>query len=225
MGRRFQATPGFRLRDLLLGLVLFSHLLIAFGFPLPAPDRKSHATSRPFPCQNHPCGCLTADLCWQGDCCCMTLEEKLAWADANGVEPPEHVRPLVASRSAHPAPAKKKSCCSEAAPAPEPTLATASTCCGVEKPSLPSCPHCAASSRSDCCEKTRAPTGVRWLAGLFARKCRGEGPAGLFQFDPSTLDLTFVVLTEPGRTGSVALRPERSTSTVHRPPTPPPRRS
>jgi hypothetical protein len=47
-------------------------------------------TSTPFPCQHHRCGCASASQCWQ-QCCCYTEEEKLAWAHAHGVVPPEHL--------------------------------------------------------------------------------------------------------------------------------------
>ncbi|WP_171469397.1 hypothetical protein [Frigoriglobus tundricola] len=225
-------------------LALVSHLLATFGFPLPAPKKGS---SQPFPCQNRPCGCLTYDACWAGDCCCFTIEEKLRWAEENGIEVPTHVRPLIESRKSRPAPPpkKKKSCCSEAEPAPEPTPAP--TCCEKGKPAAPTCcaekascaagtatagcPECAPKSASKCCEQ-KSPreahatdrSGVRWVAGVFAQKCRGEGPAGLFLLDPGIApDLTPIVLPEPERPVHPAPRSDRTTPTSHCPPTPPPR--
>jgi hypothetical protein len=65
---------------------------------------------------------------------------------------------------------------------------------------------------------------IRWVAGVFAQKCRGEGPAGLFQLDPGIApDLTPVRLPEPVRTAHPAPRSDRAAPTSHRPPTPPPR--
>jgi hypothetical protein len=243
MRNSFWRTPVFRLRDVIVVLTLVSHLMATFGFPLPAPSRKSKDTSHPFPCQSRPCGCLTADQCWKGDCCCFTIEEKLTWAEENGIEPPEHVRPLVESRKARPAPPKKKSCCSEAEPAPEPSVSAPPTCCEKRKPAATccsekpaceaapdaECPHCAAKAKPNCCEKTKAPTpdsesGVRWVVGVFAQKCRGEGPAGLFQLDPAVApDLTPVALAEPERGDHVAPRSDRTISLTHSPPTRPPR--
>lgn len=70
--------------------------LIASGLPVPlggfsgddpstgrltAKDR-----SRPFPCMNKPCGCRSAQQCFN-DCCCHTPAETLAWAKARGLEP------------------------------------------------------------------------------------------------------------------------------------------
>jgi hypothetical protein len=95
MGRWLWVTHGFRLRDVIVVLTLVSHLMLTFGIPLPAPSRKKPTDGVPYPCQSRPCGCVTAEQCWAGDCCCFSIEEKLAWAEANGVEPPEHVRRLL----------------------------------------------------------------------------------------------------------------------------------
>ncbi|WP_145052137.1 hypothetical protein [Lignipirellula cremea] len=54
-------------------------------FPVVVKDR-----SQPFPCQDCSCSCRDAASCWR-DCCCYNDEEKLAWAAANGVTPPEYV--------------------------------------------------------------------------------------------------------------------------------------
>jgi hypothetical protein len=239
MGRWLWVTHGFRLRDVIVVLTLFSHLMLTFGFPLPAPSRKKPTDGVPYPCQSRPCGCLTSEQCWAGDCCCFTLEEKVAWADANGVNPPEHVRPVIESRRSRPAqPAKKKACCSEAEPAVEPSVSAPSSCCEKRKPPATCCsdkpacevapdsegPHCAAKPESkNCCEK-KTPAGVRWVVGIFAQKCRGEGLAGLFQLDPAVVpDLTPVHIPEPERGDHAAPRSDRTISVTHSPPTRPPR--
>ena len=46
-------------------------------------------TSLPFPCQDSPCGCKTAEQCWT-NCCCKTPAQRLAWAKSNGVTPPKY---------------------------------------------------------------------------------------------------------------------------------------
>lgn len=53
------------------------------GLPMPV----SKSTNERFPCEECPCGCHSATHCWD-KCCCHTDEEKLAWANANGVTPP-----------------------------------------------------------------------------------------------------------------------------------------
>jgi hypothetical protein len=235
---------GFHRRDIILWLTLVSHLMVTFGFPLPAPSHKKPTDGVAYPCQSRPCGCLTSEQCWAGDCCCFTLEEKVAWADANGVNPPEHVRPLIESRRSRPAqPAKKKSCCSEAEPAVEPSVSAPSSCCEKRKPPATccsdksaceitpdaDCPHCVAKDKPNCCEKKKSQTresesGVRWVAGIFAQKCRGEGPAGLFQLDPAVVaDLTPITLDPPDRDRHPAPRSDRAVPVTHVPPTPPPR--
>ncbi len=40
-----------------------------------------------FPCEDCPCGCSTAEFCWD-KCCCHTDEEKVQWAAKNNVTPP-----------------------------------------------------------------------------------------------------------------------------------------
>lgn len=44
-----------------------------------------------FPCEDHACGCVSAEECWH-DCCCYTPHQRLVWAIRNGVTPPESVR-------------------------------------------------------------------------------------------------------------------------------------
>lgn len=52
--------------------------------------RASVAGER-YPCEVHACGCGSARSCWL-DCCCMDDAGKLAWAIAEGVEPPSYVQ-------------------------------------------------------------------------------------------------------------------------------------
>ena len=62
---------------------------VVSGLPLPLAKGVSGKWVR-FPCENSSCGCASAVQCWKS-CCCNTLEEKIAWAKANGVPVPEHV--------------------------------------------------------------------------------------------------------------------------------------
>jgi hypothetical protein len=197
-GRR-PRVGGPRLRAAVLALTLVSQAVVTVGFPLPASSRGKPDAGIPYPCQNRPCGCLTSEQCWAGDCCCFTLAEKLDWAERNGVEPPDHVRPLVRSRSNRPAP-PKKSCCPDADPpatarptccCEEPNRAGATCCDGGptrEATAVDDCPSCARAVSGGCSQKPPTPrteSGVRWVVGIFAQKCRGEEPAGLFQLDPA----------------------------------------
>lgn len=67
--------------------VCLTYLLAALEIPLPAAIHKE--SDQPFPCQNHVCGCQTAEQCWR-HCCCFTAEERWAWAKARNVEPPTY---------------------------------------------------------------------------------------------------------------------------------------
>jgi len=81
-------------RRLTAGLALTSYLVAVIGFPLPAAAAKDH--SRRYPCENHACGCQTAEECWR-HCCCFSPEAKLAWARANRVEPPAYAERAAAA--------------------------------------------------------------------------------------------------------------------------------
>lgn len=82
--RRFWMVLSYRLGVLGIGL---AYLLAALEIPLPVFVHKE--SSHPFPCQNHACGCQTAEQCWS-QCCCFTPEERWAWAKAHHVEPPAY---------------------------------------------------------------------------------------------------------------------------------------
>ena len=81
---------------LIRGLLSLSVLLgsCAMWFPLPlAPLPRNSSekdSSEPFPCQNRPCGCRSAEQCWK-KCCCFDDNQKIAWAKANNVRVPEFV--------------------------------------------------------------------------------------------------------------------------------------
>jgi len=71
-------------------LLLLSMCASLFPLPLPVRSPAGKDQSRPFPCQDRPCGCMSAAQCWR-KCCCFTDREKLAWARANDVTPPAFV--------------------------------------------------------------------------------------------------------------------------------------
>jgi hypothetical protein len=79
-------------RQAIAVLAMVGLLVATVGIPVLRPVRGPGAKdlSQPFPCMHSLCGCHSAAACWQG-CCCHTNREKLAWADANGVVPPEYV--------------------------------------------------------------------------------------------------------------------------------------
>ena len=89
-------------------------------------------------------------------------------------------------------------------------------------------------SQGDCCcapdkKPTRAdtdePSSIRWIGGIFAQKCRGEGAAGLFTFDPAiTVEWSsFSLVCES--TDTIAEIDMTDIHTPDSPPSPPPRQS
>lgn len=138
-----------------------AYLIATLGLPLPAPAVPKD-TSQPFPCQDHPCGCQTAEQCWRR-CCCFTPEERWAWARAHQVEPPAYAeKPAEQGWSTVKLRDKDKA---KAAPA-------AKSCCATHQ------------GRSACCQpdsnrpakqSTPEKNPVRWITGMASWHCQG-GP-------------------------------------------------
>ena len=70
----------------LTAIVALAWLLQSAHLRLPIEIVKN--ISIPFPCQFSGCGCSDAVQCWSS-CGCHTDAEKIAWAKANSVQPPE----------------------------------------------------------------------------------------------------------------------------------------
>jgi hypothetical protein len=160
-------------RRVCAGVALVAYLLAAIGFPVPASAAKS--AGAPFPCQNHACGCRTAEQCWRS-CCCLTAEERWAWAREHHVEPPPY-----AERPAPPKPPPP------AAPKGWQTTRLRDQAQG-RIAAAPACAECArraeeakraAATRRPCCADKERPAqpapadGLRWVGGAAALGCRG----------------------------------------------------
>jgi len=128
-------------RKLCAVFALLAYLAVAVGLPLPAVARKD--VSQPFPCQDHACGCRSAEECWL-HCCCFTPEQRWPWAEAHGVVPPAY-----AERPTRPA-GETESCPHASGPA-------ARSCCGRHHQASPPPP----------------PAGARWVMGVESLRCRG----------------------------------------------------
>lgn len=137
------------------------------GFVVPA--RSAKDGSRPFPCMSRPCGCLTYDECWAGDCCCFTLAEKLGWAESKRITPPAHaVR--AAARTGRVS--ERASCCRPAARTSD------------------ECPECSPGTAAKTCPHAApvpAEPGVtvRWVLGISAQRCKGHPLAGWWAAGPA----------------------------------------
>ncbi len=139
---------------MLVVLVLVNHLVVMVGYPLPHPRRPKPEGDLPYPCYGRACGCRSAEECWSGDCCCFTLQQKIAWAYARGFTPPPHaldrVRLQVGTSEACP------DCCSQ-------------------RLAGPSC--CSAGSDWPTTQPIAADTADfewGWVIGIRAKTCRGE---------------------------------------------------
>jgi hypothetical protein len=117
---------------------------------LPARARKD--VSQPFPCQDNPCGCQSAEQCWT-TCCCYTVEEHWAWARAHDVEPPPYAtRPADDGWNTKPLREQEES-----------------------KPASELCACCHEKVSREIPKKPAA----RWVNGLAALRCQGGSLPGL----------------------------------------------
>jgi hypothetical protein len=156
--RRFRRILRYRL--CVTGACL-AYLLAALEIPLPAAIYKD--TSQAFPCQNHPCGCQTAEQCWT-NCCCFTPEERWAWARAHHVEPPAYAEKPAAK------PAEQ-----DAANGWN-TVKLRDHHRGVTAPTTACC-CCKQAELADCCQTASKPdsgsSGVCWGSVMSAWRCQG----------------------------------------------------
>jgi hypothetical protein len=205
--RRLSRLPA--RRQTLAVLALLAHVLAATGAPVPSLRRPFPGqSSGAYPCSDHTCGCLTAEQCWAGDCCCYTLEQKLAWADARGVAPPNHVRREVEARKTRGRTKVARSCCSS------------------------ECDNGDSRGAETCCEKSTEPAAskqqsivVRWVVGSYVQKCRGKTPAGLLELEPAVSPPLNSDRPSPSKSERyVPASAPLPVSTLEPPPAPPPRR-
>jgi hypothetical protein len=153
-------------RRLFTGLALVAYLVTALGFPLPPAVAKDR--SEPYPCMDHPCGCLSAEQCWR-HCCCFTPEQKFAWAEAHGIVPPPYAERPVGQ-------AYRAGATDDSATGSSGCSTCARRAGAGSQPSHTSCsPH----EHSSCHEPadgtaSRQTARSSWVLGLAARDCRGS---------------------------------------------------
>lgn len=140
----------FKARRIIAGGLAVWYLAALLGVPLPGLVETD--LSRPYPCQDHRCGCRNADQCWR-HCCCFSHEEKLSWARAHGVNPPAD---FVAQSSTE--------------------SHTGRSCCAKGYVSTPNGGHpscCDTSTtRRTCCE-SQPSKAIDSLSTIEAMQCRG----------------------------------------------------
>ncbi|WP_236625898.1 hypothetical protein [Rhodopirellula baltica] len=94
------------------------------GLPLTAPRPEKEGR---FPCESCPCGCSSADYCWD-KCCCHSDLEKLQWAADNNVTPPAFLVARVDLTLREIAEGKSQD---------TPSTCVAGACCGPDSPGPP----------------------------------------------------------------------------------------
>jgi hypothetical protein len=156
-----------------------------------------------FPCENCRCGCLSAEQCWR-NCCCHSVAQRLAWAEQEGVTPPDYVlaQEIVPSRM---------SCCQADKSGNE-------TCCdkGAEQPST--CVRYSGAVQSKTSnEQQHEAIGWRVLA------CRGQGLGGLTSVPPSLLQITDLIDAAAPTSWMEPLPNQAIFGVEHCPPVPPPK--
>lgn len=161
-----------RVRRFWAGATLIAYVLTIFGVPLPCARAKDR--SIPFPCQNHACGCASAQACWS-NCCCYSPEEKLAWARANGVAPPSYAEPAESGawrtdRLRDRKEPQASGCCAQQAEEEASATPSCQSCCANcgKTASCQTVPTLRAKSSS-----CKSSVASRWLAGMSALQCRG----------------------------------------------------
>jgi hypothetical protein len=144
-------------RRLCAGVTLAAYLTAALGVPLPAATAKD--VSAPFPCQDHPCGCRTAEQCWT-NCCCFTPEQRWAWARQRAVRPPDYA-PRPSGHGWQTTRLRDRDCCRQAPnPGGRPTApGRPVTPCCTGQGQGPSC--CTAHAPGNACGPARPPADAQ----------------------------------------------------------------
>lgn len=190
------------LTSLVLLAGFFAALLpIPFSFSVHAPAKDR---SQPFPCQDRPCACRSAEQC-RKTCCCFTPQQKMAWAKRRGLN--SFDMPQVATKTKSSTVNTSLKCCS---------LAKASKARTVTgKTSIP--------SDSDHSTPTRQTLRFKMVIGIAAQRCQGvdQSLSGLPIFlVPPKVELTF---TGEPRGERMIPSVERIEAGIIEPPVPPPR--
>lgn len=205
----------------LLALLCLASILLPLPIAPVAQIDPGKDTSQPFPCQNRPCGCRSAEQCWK-KCCCFTNSQKVAWAKANGIELPDYV--LVAAKKETTITKKPCALCSkdDAGKTQQKCEASVASTTGKRRSSASAAPTSV--SLAPVSRVTSAPSRTsKWVLSVYSAECQGQ-PA---------FSLCFPASIVPARVQSVTISiettefvhhvSERLHPTLMRPPLPPPK--
>lgn len=166
---RFFYSASRRARRFLTVVSLVAYLASVWGYPLP--QAATHDPSVPFPCQDHRCGCVSAEQCWTS-CCCFTPAERIAWAQQHEVTIPEHV--LLALRTEEHADHDHDICEAGEVCHAEGAGHKHGACCGGHEHEPSDAQRaCATCTPRVAGTPPESGTSVGWVSAFEARKCRG----------------------------------------------------
>lgn len=208
--------------------------------PLPITPVPSNSPekdqSKPFPCQNRPCGCRSAEQCWK-KCCCFNSSQKIAWAKANKVTVPTSV--LAATE-------KEKLTSVEVCSLPREDSAGSRTaessrdllrqdsklvnehhvaCDREHADAVDGSKQKKCSHRKSEAVKENLPrsSSSNWLMAVYSAECQGQGPSvccSIVLVIPSCQILASAI---PSLIETCSIESERMLSASLRPPVPPPK--
>jgi len=197
----------------------------SFETPLPVLIAKDYSV--PYPCQDRACGCQSADECWQS-CCCFNDDEKIAWANANGIQPPEWFRARESARESNDGNLQaqvesKTACLCKTTPSQEKEKKVL-LCCGGTPVTSSANNSCGCSSAVASGKKTAVKSTSKTLLSMEQyRSCRGL--AAMFAHLPPAIVPLAKTSDSELAVGPLAIRLPRLSSLSSCPPTPPPKRT
>ena len=153
------------LRRACVGLMLVAYLLTVTGFPVLGSTRKHGSV--PFPCQDHECGCTSAEQCWT-NCCCFSPEQHLVWASEHHIVPPVYANLATEHDHDHAGSPGCSHCHEDETP---PSTSGTLRCDQDDHQDADACCH--SHDQADANAPQAAKVRVRWVLSLNALGCRG----------------------------------------------------
>lgn len=185
-------------------------VLLPMPFSSWSPSGVEKDLSQPFPCQNRPCGCRSAEQCWK-KCCCFTNSQKVAWAKANSVQLPDYV--VAAAKQETKSPKKACALCSTSK-----ASRSKATCESVTV--APGSQTKAATGSPRRSMKTKA---TKWVLSVYAAECQGQPSVSVCfptTIMPPQIELVAVSVELTEILHEIS---ERLSSETPQPPLPPPK--
>lgn len=215
------SSKAFRRLMSLLALLCLAAILLPLPIAPVAQIDPGKDTSQPFPCQNRPCGCRSAEQCWK-KCCCFTNSQKVAWAKMNGVELPDYV--LAAAEKETTITKKPCALCSkdDAGKTQQKCETNVTSRTGKRLSSASAAPTSDSSAPVSRVHSARSKTS-KWVHSVYSAECQGQ-PAFSLCFPASIIPAHVTPVTiSVEMTEFVHSVSERLHLTSLRPPLPPPK--